>query len=81
LDSATTAWPNCSVIRASTTIRCFPTSFEAELQSAANEPADELLKDLDFSAIDLPGLDDPAPTAQDQPLSRRRFAMLSRFPP
>jgi hypothetical protein len=37
------------------------TSFEAELQSAANEPADELLKDLDFSAIDLPGLDDPAP--------------------
>jgi len=35
------------------------TSFEAELDSAANEPADALFKDLDFSEIELPGLDDP----------------------
>jgi cell division septation protein DedD len=39
------------------------TSFEAELDSAANEPTDALFKDLDFSEVQLPGLDEPAPTA------------------
>lgn len=43
------------------------TSFEAELDSAANEPADALFKDLDFSEIELPGLDDPAPTTAAPP--------------
>jgi cell division septation protein DedD len=38
------------------------TSFEAELESAANEPTDALFKDLDFSEVELPGLNDPAPT-------------------
>jgi cell division septation protein DedD len=43
------------------------TSFEAELDSAANEPADALFKDLDFSEIELPGLDDPTPVAAPAP--------------
>jgi hypothetical protein len=41
------------------------TSFEAELESAANKPADALFKDLDFSEVQLPGLDEPAPTASE----------------
>lgn len=43
------------------------TSFEAELDSAANEPADALFKDLDFSEIELPGLDDPTPAVAPAP--------------
>ncbi len=41
------------------------TSFEAELETAANEPTDALFKDLDFSEVELPGLDEPAPTAPE----------------
>lgn len=43
------------------------TSFEAELDSAANEPADALFRDLDFSEIELPDLDDSAPVSASTP--------------
>lgn len=51
------------------------TSFEAELDSAANEPADALFKDLDFSEIELPGLDDPTPAVAPAPPPMPETAM------
>lgn len=51
------------------------TSFEAELGSAANEPADALFKDLDFSEIELPGLDDPTPAVAPAPPPMPESAM------
>ncbi|MEO0383270.1 MAG: SPOR domain-containing protein [Pseudomonadota bacterium] len=51
------------------------TSFEAELDSAANEPADALFKDLDFGEIELPGLDDSTPAVAPAPPPMPETAM------